>query len=185
VRKKLFACRFGRPDVLIEQTAEYNHWERDERAEKFQRHYAEVSASSKFIICPRGAGVSSIRLFEAMELGCVPVILSDDWVPPSGPDWDNFTIRIPERSLCQLEAFIVEREADWQTMAAIARQEWVQWFQERNFLRQIVDRVRDLRPSDRKLRHRCDASARTRLRWRRIQQTVFEMKLRLRRAALI
>ena len=184
VRKKLFAHRFDRADVLIEQTAEYNHWARDERAEEFQRRYAEVSASSRFIICPRGVGVSSMRLFEAMELGCVPVIVSDDWVPPSGPRWDDFSIRVPEQNLHQLEAIIVEREVDWEVMATLARQEWLHWFQAKNFLRQIVHRMLSLRPSDRKLRRRCRASARGRLRWRWMQQTAFDLKLRARRVAL-
>ena len=178
VRKELLACKFNRHDVLIER-AEYNHWARDERAERFQQRYAEVSASSKFIICPRGTGVSSIRLFEAMELGCVPVIVSDDWVPPSGPRWEDFSIRLPERNFNQLEAIIVEREAHWETMGKLARQEWVRWFQERSFLKQIVDRMLKLQVSNSRLRERCKASARRRLRWRRVQQTKirFEMSL--------
>jgi hypothetical protein len=179
VRKKLLAHRFDRADVLIENTAEYNHWARDERAEQFQRRYAEVSASSKFIICPRGAGVSSIRLFEAMELGCVPVIVSDDWVPPSGPRWDDFSIRVPERNLCRVEAIIVEREANWEAMATLARQEWVQWFQEKNFLKQIVDRVLALQVYDSNLRQRCKVSARRRLQLRWMEQTAFNLKMTL------
>jgi hypothetical protein len=182
VREKLFASRFDRADVIIEETTGYNHWARDERAEQFQRRYAEVSASSKFIVCPRGAGVSSMRLFEAMELGCVPVIVSDDWVPPSGPRWEDFSIRVRERNLHQLEAIIVEREADWEAMATLAREEWFHWFQEKNFLRQIVHRMLTLRPLDRKLRRRRKASARGRLRWRWMQQTAFDLKMHLRQA---
>jgi Exostosin family len=179
VRQKLFACRFDRADVIIEQTARYNHWALDERAEQFQRRYAEVSASSKFIVCPRGTGVSSIRLFEAMELGCVPVIVSDDWVPPSGPRWEDFSIRVPERNLHQLEAIIVERETDWEAMATLARQEWFHWFQEKNFLRQIVHRMLTLRASDRKLRRRCKASAWRRLQLRWVRQIAVDLKMRL------
>jgi len=182
VRKKLFSLRFNRADVLIEQTAAYNHWARDERVEQFQRRYAEVSASSRFIICPRGAGVCSMRLFEALELGCVPVIVSDDWVPPTGPRWSDLSIRIPERNLGQLEAIVVEREADWKVMATLARQEWLRWFQAKNFLRQIVYRVLSLRPSDRKLRRRCSASARRRLQWRWMQETKFNLKMSLLRS---
>ena len=48
--------------------------------------YADLMAGSKFILCPRGSGTSSIRLFEAMRAGRVPVIISDNWVPPIGPD---------------------------------------------------------------------------------------------------
>jgi hypothetical protein len=182
VRAKLFACRFDRSDVIVEQTAGYNRWAaRDERAERSQQRYAQVSASSRFIVCPRGAGVSSMRLFEAMELGCVPVIVSDDCVLPFGPRWEDFSIRVLEPNLNQLEAVITEREADWEAMASIARQEWLHWFQEKDFLRQIVDRTLALQASDRKLRGWCEASARWRLRRRRMQQFAFDMKMRLKR----
>ena len=177
MREKLLACKFRRSDVVIEQTDGYDHWKaRDEQAEQFNRRYAEVSASSRFIVCPRGAGVSSIRLFEAMELGCVPVIVSDDWVPPFGPRWEDFSIRVSEQNLKQLEAIIVEREADWEVMAALARQEWLRWFQEKNFLKQIVYRTLTLQASDRKLRRRCEALARSRLRWRWARGVEFTRK---------
>jgi hypothetical protein len=182
VREKLLACKCRRSDVVIEQTAGYHHWKaRDEQAEQFNRRYAEVSASSRFIVCPRGAGVSSIRLFEAMELGCVPVIVSDDWVPPSGPRWEDFSIRVSEQNLNQLEAIIVEREGDWEVMATLARQEWLRWFQEKDFLRQIVHRTLTLRASDRKLRRRCEALARSRLRRRWVRRVEFHMKMLLKR----
>lgn len=182
VRKKLLASQFRRSDVVVEETAGYHHWEpRDEQAKSFNRRYAQVSASSKFIICPRGAGVSSIRLFEAMELGCVPVIVSDDWVAPSGPRWENFSIRVSEQDLNKLEAIIVEREPDWEVMAALAREEWLHWFQEKDFLRQIVHRTLTLQASDRKLRRRCEALARSRLRWRWVRGVEFHVKLLLKR----
>ena len=41
VRKQLFASKFNRADVIIEQTAGYNHWERNEQAEKAIKSGAE------------------------------------------------------------------------------------------------------------------------------------------------
>jgi Exostosin family len=180
VRKELFACRFDRSDVIVENTAAYKHWRAgDEQTELFQRRYAEVSASSMFMVCPRGVGVSSIRLFEAMELGCVPVIVSDHWVPPSGPRWEDFVIRVRERNVHSIEAILIEREAEWEAMATLARREWDNWFEEKNFLRQIVHRMCTLRASDQKLRRRCSAHAWLRLCSRWIQQNAFDGKMRL------
>jgi hypothetical protein len=34
--------------------------------------YAELLIASKFVLCPRGNGASSIRLFESMQLGICP-----------------------------------------------------------------------------------------------------------------
>ena len=60
----------------------------DEQRE-YRRRYAEATRASKFVLCPRGISVSSIRVFETMSMGRVPVILSDDWVPPPGPVWEK------------------------------------------------------------------------------------------------
>ena len=47
---------------------------------------------------PRGRGTSSIRLYEALAHGCVPVdhLGRLGWAP-NGPDWDSFSIRWPEK----------------------------------------------------------------------------------------
>jgi hypothetical protein len=42
----------------------------------FLTNYAKLIYASKFILCPRGNGISSYRLFETLEAGRVPVILS-------------------------------------------------------------------------------------------------------------
>jgi hypothetical protein len=108
VRKRLFNIPFGRPDVLIENTSNYYHWDdsQPDRRDR-QRAYAEVLAASHFILCPRGAGLGSIRFFEAMAAGVAPVLIADGYVLPRGPDWDSFLLRVPERDISRL-ADIVE-----------------------------------------------------------------------------
>ena len=76
-----------------EQIARYGT--ADERRE-FARQYAEATTLSQFVLCPRGVGVSSRRLFETMAMGRAPVVLADDWVPPDGPAWERSCVFIPE-----------------------------------------------------------------------------------------
>jgi hypothetical protein len=39
-------------------------------------------ADSVFALCPRGYGPTSFRLYEAMQMGCVPVYITDQaWLP--------------------------------------------------------------------------------------------------------
>ena len=57
-----------------------------------QRRFAETIGRSKFVLCPQGAGTSSIRLYEVMRAGRVPVIIADQWVAPTGPDWNKFSL---------------------------------------------------------------------------------------------
>ena len=96
----------------------------------YHRHYAQISKASKFVLCPRGLSVSSIRLFETMKMGRVPVILSDGWVEPPGPGWEKFAIRVAERDVARLPDILEEREDEAVAMGELARREWLEWFAE-------------------------------------------------------
>jgi hypothetical protein len=61
-----------------------------------RNHFVATVRRSRFVLCPRGQGTSSIRLYETLAAGRVPVIIADDWVPPSGIDWPAVSIRWPE-----------------------------------------------------------------------------------------
>jgi hypothetical protein len=58
-------------------------------------------AWSKFVLCPRGYACSRWRLFETMMAGRVPVIISDQWVPPEGPAWERFSVRVSQKHVAQ------------------------------------------------------------------------------------
>jgi hypothetical protein len=96
--------------------------------DRLKREFSEISAASRFILCPRGRGVSSIRLFEAMQMGRVPVVLADGWVPPDGPDWDSFLVRVPERDVGRLPELLRRLDPTAAVRAAAARRAWEAWF---------------------------------------------------------
>lgn len=58
--------------------------------------FVNVTASSYFTLCPRGYGKTSYRLYEAMQLGSVPVYISDEhWLPfTKYLSWSDFAIVI-------------------------------------------------------------------------------------------
>lgn len=86
--------------------------------------FAESLRRAKFFLCPRGVGVGSIRLFETLRAARVPVIISDDYVLPTGIDWDACAIVVAEREIDQVLELVAEREEDWAAMAAAAYGEW-------------------------------------------------------------
>lgn len=96
--------------------------------EAYRCRYAEEIRASKFVLCPRGLSVSTIRVFEAMEMGRVPVILADGWLEPPGPDWSRFTIRIAEAQAETIPEVLARREKDAPQMGELARKEWETWF---------------------------------------------------------
>lgn len=115
-----------------------------DHVERCKRRYAEVTADSKFVLCPRGAGPSSFRLYEAMAAGRAPVILSDEWVPPGGPAWQDCSLRVPEAKAAELPAMLVREEHRAARMGAEARRAWEQWFAPEVLFHQIVENCREL-----------------------------------------
>jgi hypothetical protein len=103
LRKRLFNIQFNRPDVLIENTSTYYHWDltQPDRNQR-QQIYAETLAASHFVLCPRGAGTGSIRLFEVMNAGVAPVLIGDNYLLPKHIDWDRFLLRIRERDIARI-----------------------------------------------------------------------------------
>ena len=94
----------------------------------YQRRYAEMAKASKFVLCPRGLSVSSIRLFETMRMGRAPVILSDGWIEPPGPAWETFAIRIPEADCARIPQILEAREGEAVEMGERARSVWLEWY---------------------------------------------------------
>jgi len=88
VRRRLKRVLRDDPEGLIEELPKTLH----EHDENDQEAYIEAIRGAKFSICPRGISPSSYRLYESMQLGRCPVVVSDDWVPPDGPDWEEFVL---------------------------------------------------------------------------------------------
>lgn len=59
--------------------------------------YKSLMCRSEFALCPSGTGPNSIRFWEALGFGAIPVLISDDLALPGGEmEWDNAIVRIGE-----------------------------------------------------------------------------------------
>jgi hypothetical protein len=63
-----------------------------------------------------------------MEAGRVPVIVSDAFTPPEGPDWPTFSLRVAEAETSGIPALLRRHETAAGEMGARARAAWEQWF---------------------------------------------------------
>jgi exostosin family protein len=125
---------------------------------EYERRYYEALVDSAFILCPRGGGPSSFRLMEAMITGRAPVIISDAWCPPTGPDWDRFSVRVPEREVHRIPELLEESRNRAREMGLEARRAWLDWFGPETRFHRTIEWTLEL--------HRL---ATARQRWRRLR----------------
>ena len=100
VRVKLaeVAAAAGRGDVLVEMSGlwHFNHVVYKEQVagkalgsaerqshDDATRRYNEVLSDSVFSLCPEGAGPNTLRVWESLAVGAIPVILAPGWIPPA------------------------------------------------------------------------------------------------------
>lgn len=61
------------------------------------QQYREALQQSVFSLCPSGSGPNSIRLWESISAGAIPVILADTYAPPGDPAlWEEAAVFCPE-----------------------------------------------------------------------------------------
>lgn len=149
VRERLFGMSFNREDVLIERTEAFWANIGAESTKPFKAGYAETMGQSRFVLCPRGNGMSSYRLFETMQSGRVPVIIADSWVPCEFVSWDDCSLRVKESDLARLPELCEANEDRWSAMAQAARREWEQWFSEAGLSRSLSRAVRSIQATRR------------------------------------
>jgi hypothetical protein len=113
---------------LIVDTSDFCVWNHAQTSKyDFQQTYIESVIDSKFILCPRGIGPSSLRLYETMEAGRVPVIISDEWMAPKHVDWD-FAVRIPEWEIAAIPKRLRQLENEWEDRSTAARAAWEKFY---------------------------------------------------------
>jgi hypothetical protein len=99
-----------------------------EALEVLLRRFIDLCHRSKFVLCPRGVGVSSMRLFECMAMARSPVILSDEWVPLPDIPWEQFSIRIAESDWAKMPEILKNHERDAEEFGLRAREIWESHF---------------------------------------------------------
>ncbi|KAJ4850593.1 hypothetical protein Tsubulata_038939 [Turnera subulata] len=72
-------------------------------------NYANYMKSSKYCICAKGYEVNSPRVVEAIFYECVPVILSDNFVPPflEVLNWESFAVFVKEKDIPNLKNILL------------------------------------------------------------------------------
>ncbi|KAL0751156.1 hypothetical protein Bca101_033159 [Brassica carinata] len=72
-------------------------------------NYIDQMKSSKYCLCPKGYEVNSPRVVESIFYECVPVIISDNFVPPFFEvlDWSAFSVIVAEKDIPRLKEILM------------------------------------------------------------------------------
>lgn len=75
---------------------------------KGNKNYIGYMRSSKYCVCARGYEVNSPRVVEAIFYECVPVIISDNFVPPffETLNWESFAVFVAEKDVPNLKSIL-------------------------------------------------------------------------------
>lgn len=82
---------------IIKSTNGWFFYKNSDEQKRLKEEYVEILMDSKISLCPRGTGPSTLRLFESMSVGAVPLIFNDLKLPS---EIDDYIIRY------ELEKFI-------------------------------------------------------------------------------
>jgi len=132
------------PEALLRDTSGFDVWhagasEHESRA----REFADALAASRFVLCPRGIGSASLRLFETMRAGRAPVIVSDDWLAPPHVDW-SFALRVPERRIGSIPELLAAHADEAFERGRDARSAWELAYGESELIDTIGDSIAHL-----------------------------------------
>jgi hypothetical protein len=105
----------------------------------YHRTYNDLMYNSDFVLCPRGFGASSIRLFEVMRAGKAPVIISDQWIAPPLVDWDSFAIQIKESDILSIPNVLEYHKDECDARGKLAKQAYNKYFSADVYLETIID----------------------------------------------
>lgn len=107
------AMKFGESDVLVEVTDDWHFNPAVYQAQVAGRslsnaqvisereanvRYNSLLTNTVFSLCPEGAGPNTIRLWESLAVGSIPVVIVEDWIYPQVPGedlrWEDCVIQV-------------------------------------------------------------------------------------------
>ncbi|KAK3226686.1 hypothetical protein Dsin_006548 [Dipteronia sinensis] len=91
------------------------HWENKDEDMKVHKYlpkgvsYYDMMRKAKFCLCPSGYEVASPRVVEAIYSGCVPVLISEHYVPPFSDvlNWKSFSVEVSTKDIPNLKNILL------------------------------------------------------------------------------
>ncbi len=71
------------------------------------RDYCDILAKSVFSLCPRGYGPTSFKLAESIQMGSIPVVISDNLLEPHGVNINTYGVKIEAKDVRRIDEILL------------------------------------------------------------------------------
>lgn len=119
------------------------NWSTEVPMDNFKR-FVDITCSSKFGLAPRGYGRSSFRLYEILQLGTVPVYISDIHYLPWTDElyWNDFCVPINEDEIEDIDAILKSiDDVEYNQLLANGRMIYEEYFSLEGMYKNIIKRI--------------------------------------------
>jgi hypothetical protein len=106
-RKKIFEINHP-TNTIIKSRRTWHFSSRKNKKNIYKREYENVLQRSRFSLCPRGTGPSTLRFWESLAVGAIPISIADELVLPSGINWQECVLFIPEKDILRIPEILAQ-----------------------------------------------------------------------------
>lgn len=137
-RMRLYNTLKDRKDCYINNTGEW-FFEKNEKQKRIIPDYKKLLEETEMALCPRGTGPSTIRFWEALGSGCLPLLISDSLKLPLEDviDWTRLMIKIPEKDIENIDNYLPDKMSLF-FMRTEAQRLYQEWFSNENLYKTIT-----------------------------------------------
>jgi len=128
VRQKIFDIFSERDDCYVVDTGGWHFESNPTKQEENRRRYIEILGDTRYSLCPRGTGPSTIRMWEAMAMNSWPIVISDHLKLPTRMPLQN---KNWHRILEEMKVTSID-------LPSYNSQEYWKWFSNDNLYKSIV-----------------------------------------------
>jgi hypothetical protein len=109
------------------------------------KKFLDITCSSKFGLAPRGYGKSSFRMYEILQLGTVPVYISDvHYLPWSDElDWNEFCVPVNEDEIEDIDAILKSiDDVEYNDLLENGKKVYEEYFTLEGMFKNIIKRIK-------------------------------------------
>lgn len=114
------------------------------RMDESRREYVENMFASDYVLCTRGSGNYSIRFYETLSSGRIPVFVNTDCVLPFEEwiDWKQYCVWVEEREVSRIADRVAEfheglSSAEFKERQRACRRLWEEWLSPYGFFKNM------------------------------------------------